>query len=47
VIDRLLADDLLFYRMGDTTIRLVTSFQTTDDDVTETLHRFSLALAAN
>ena len=47
VIDRLLADGLLFYRMGDTTIRLVTSFQTTDDDVAETLHRFSRALAAN
>ncbi len=47
VIDRLLADDLLFYRMGDTTIRLVTSFQTTDDDVAETLHRFSRAIAAN
>jgi threonine aldolase len=46
-IDRLLADDVLFYRMGETTIRLVTSFQTSDDDVADALHRFSQALAAN
>ena len=47
VIDRLLADDLLFYRMSHTAIRLVTSFQTTDADVIEILRRFSRALAAN
>ena len=31
VIDRLQADGVLCYRMAPDTIRLVTSFQTTDD----------------
>jgi threonine aldolase len=43
-IDRLIAGDLLFYRMSADTIRLVTSWQTTEDDVAETLTRFQAAL---
>lgn len=43
-IDRLIAADLLFYRMSDDTIRLVTSWQTAEDDVTEALTRFRTAL---
>jgi threonine aldolase len=45
-IDQLLADDVLFYRMSDTTVRLVTSFQTTIDDVDEVVQRFQRAIAA-
>lgn len=43
-IDRLVDADLLFYRMSADTIRLVTSWQTTDDDITEALARFQSAL---
>lgn len=43
-IDRLEADGVLFYRMAPGTIRLVTSFQTTDADVDEVLARFARAL---
>jgi threonine aldolase len=44
VLDRLHADGVLFYRMAADTIRLVTSFQTTDADVDEVLLRFERAL---
>ncbi|MGH9133751.1 MAG: threonine aldolase family protein [Ilumatobacteraceae bacterium] len=44
VVDRLEADGVLFYRMAPDTIRLVTSFQTTDADVDELLDRFERAL---
>ncbi|HWM19819.1 MAG TPA: beta-eliminating lyase-related protein [Ilumatobacteraceae bacterium] len=44
VIDRLQAAGVLCYRMAPDTIRLVTSFQTTDDDVDEVLTRFDRAL---
>jgi threonine aldolase len=44
VVDRLEADDVLFYRMTPDTIRLVTSFQTTDAEVDEVLTRFERAL---
>ncbi|HTH07457.1 MAG TPA: beta-eliminating lyase-related protein [Ilumatobacteraceae bacterium] len=44
VADRLEGDGLLFYRMGGGVIRLVTSFQTTLDDVGEVLARFDRAL---
>lgn len=44
VFDRLEADGVLFYRMAPDTIRLVTSFQTTDADVDEVLTRFERAL---
>jgi threonine aldolase len=43
-IDRLEAAGLLFYRMGAGTIRLVTSWQTTRDDVQGALEQFELAL---
>ena len=43
--DRLAEDDVLFYRMSDDTIRLVTSFQTTDDVVDDALLRVKSALA--
>jgi threonine aldolase len=43
-IDPLEADGVLFYRMTPGTIRLVTSFQTTDADVDEVLARFARAL---
>ena len=35
---------LLFYRMSDDTVRLVTSFQTTDDEVDEALQRMGSAI---
>jgi threonine aldolase len=44
VVDRLEADGVLFYRMAADTIRLVTSFQTTDADVDEVVSRFERAL---
>ena len=44
VADRLEADGLDFYRMGDATIRLVTSFQTTTDDVERALKVFASAV---
>jgi threonine aldolase len=43
--DRMAEDGLLFYRMSDDTIRLVTSFQTTDEEVDEALLRIKAALA--
>ena len=43
-IDRLIEADLLFYRMSDVTIRLVTSWQTTESQVEEALTRFRTAL---
>ncbi len=43
--DRMAEAGLLFYRMSDDTIRLVTSFQTTDDDVDEALLRMKSALS--
>jgi threonine aldolase len=45
-IDRLEADGLLFYRMAPDTVRLVTSFQTTDEEIDEALLRIKSALAA-
>ena len=39
-------DGLLFYRMTNDTIRLVTSFQTTDDEIDDALSRIKTALAA-
>jgi len=42
--DRMAEDGLLFYRMSDDTIRLVTSFQTTDDEIDEALLRIKTAL---
>jgi len=44
-IERLVAQDLLFYEMGGGVLRFVTSFQTTDDDVQEALHRVERALS--
>ncbi|MGZ8786199.1 MAG: low specificity L-threonine aldolase, partial [Acidimicrobiia bacterium] len=43
-VDRLQADGVLFYRIASDTIRLVTSFQTTDADVDEVITRFERAL---
>jgi threonine aldolase len=43
-IDAAAAAGLLFYRMGPTTVRLVTSWQTTRDDVTEAAARFREAV---
>ena len=43
--DQLEAAGLLFYRMGRGTIRLVTSWQTTHDDVEQALAAFEAALA--
>ena len=45
VADQLEAAGLLFYRMGRGTIRLVTSWQTTHDDVEQALAAFEAALA--
>ena len=45
VADQLEAAGLLFYRMGKSTIRLVTSWQTTHDDVERALATFEAALA--
>jgi threonine aldolase len=45
-IDALADSDLAFYRLGPTTIRLVTSWQTTPDDVTAAAGRFREAMAA-
>ena len=44
-IDRLERAGLLFYRMGHDSIRLVTSWQTTDDEITAALTHFTSALA--
>jgi threonine aldolase len=44
--DRMADDGLLFYRMTTDTIRLVTSFQTTDEEVDEALSRIKIALVA-
>lgn len=44
VIDRMEADGLLFYRMGPGVIRLVTSWQTTDDEIDRTLASVTNAL---
>lgn len=41
------ANDVLFYDLGPDTIRLVTSWQTTPDDVADALHRLDIALAAS
>jgi threonine aldolase len=43
-IDAAAAAGLLFYRMGPTTVRLVTSWQTTREDVMETAARFRKAV---
>jgi threonine aldolase len=45
VADRLEAAGLLFYRMGRGTIRLVTSWQTTTEDIEQALAAFDAALA--
>jgi threonine aldolase len=45
VADRLEASGLLFYRMGRGTIRLVTSWQTTPEDIEQALAAFDAALA--
>jgi threonine aldolase len=45
-IDAAAAAGLFFYRMGPTSVRLVTSWQTTSDDVTEAAARFGEALRA-
>jgi threonine aldolase len=45
VADRMAESGLLFYRRSTDTIRLVTSFQTTDADVDEALSRIKAALA--
>ena len=44
-IDRMADAALLFYRMSGDTIRLVTSFQTTDDEIDEALLRIKTAVA--
>jgi threonine aldolase len=44
VVDRLETDGVLCYRLAPDTIRMVTSFQTTDIDVDEVLARFERAL---
>jgi threonine aldolase len=44
-IDRMADAALLFYRMSADTIRLVTSFQTTDDEIDEALLRIKTAVA--
>ncbi len=46
VADRMAGSGLLFYRMSSDTIRLVTSFQTTDPEIDETLERIETALTA-
>ena len=45
VADALEVGGLQFYRMGDGVIRLVTSWQTTDDDVDRALEQFTAAVA--
>lgn len=45
VADRMAELDLLFYRMSADTVRLVTSFQTTDDEIDEALSRIKTAIA--
>jgi threonine aldolase len=45
-IDALTATDLEFYRMGPSSVRLVTSWQTTADEVTTAIARFREAVAA-
>lgn len=44
-IERLVHAGLLFYRMGPDTIRLVTSWQTTESDITTALDHFRSAVA--
>ena len=44
--DHMAESGLLFYRMSDDTVRLVTSFQTTDDEIDEALQRIKSALAS-
>jgi threonine aldolase len=44
-IDALTGSGLAFYRMGPTSIRLVTSWQTTPDEVTTAITRFHEAVA--
>jgi threonine aldolase len=46
-IDALLGDGLQFYRMSPTSIRLVTSWQTTEDEVAEATQRFRKAVGAS
>ena len=46
VADRMADSGLLFYRMAADVVRLVTSFQTTDDEVDTALNRIESALAA-
>lgn len=43
-IDRLAQAGLMFYRMSADTIRLVTSWQTTESHITQALHHFGSAL---
>jgi threonine aldolase len=43
-IDAVTDSGVLFYRMGPTSVRLVTSWETTTDDVTEAARRFRDAL---
>jgi threonine aldolase len=45
VADRMADEGLLFYRIADDTIRLVTSFQTNDDEIDEAVSRIKTALA--
>ncbi len=45
IIGRLEESGLLFYRMGPGTIRLVTSWQTTEAEIVDTLRRFERALS--
>ena len=45
-IDALVDDGLLFYRMSPTSIRLVTSWQTTADEVAEATQRFRASVGA-
>jgi threonine aldolase len=46
VADRMADAGLLYYRMSADVVRLVTSFQTTDDEIDEALSRIKSALAA-
>lgn len=46
VADRMAESGLLFYRMSADTVRLVTSFETTDDEIDEALFRIKSAIAA-
>lgn len=43
-IERITAEQILFYEISDGVLRFVTSFQTTDDEVEEALHRVERAL---